>query len=109
MKAAARLTMSKRGWSAFSLLIWLLSLLPVGLHTVPARAQGAVVLVGSGSSVPAPLYNRRTQEYSKRASNIQMRYLALAPPKGSSRYLTARVTLAPGKRSLQRRSEKRAA
>jgi hypothetical protein len=55
MKAAAGLTMSKRGWSAFSLLIWLLSLLSVGLHTVPARAQGAVVLVGSGSSVPAPL------------------------------------------------------
>jgi phosphate transport system substrate-binding protein len=82
MKEAARITMSKRCWSGFSLLILLLSFLAIGLHTAPARAQGAVVLVGSGSSVPAPLYNRWTQEYGKRASNIQMRYLPVGTSEG---------------------------
>jgi phosphate transport system substrate-binding protein len=43
-------------------------------------AQSAVVLVGSGSSVPAPLYNRWAEEYNKRNPNIQMRYL----PSGTS-------------------------
>ena len=78
----ARLRMSKRRCRAFSLISCLLSLLAVGLQAVPAKAQGAVVLVGSGSSVPAPLYNRWTQEYGKRASNIQMRYLPVGTSEG---------------------------
>ena len=82
MKEAAKLTMSKRCWSAFSLLMGLLSLLALGLHTVPAQGQNALVLVGSGSSVPAPLYNRWTQEYGKRNSNIQMRYLTVGTSEG---------------------------
>jgi phosphate transport system substrate-binding protein len=82
MKDAARRMLSKRCWSGFSLLIWGLPLLALGLRSVPARAQGAVVLVGSGSSVPAPLYNRWTQEYGKRASNIQMRYLPVGTSEG---------------------------
>jgi phosphate transport system substrate-binding protein len=60
--------------------IWLLSLLALGLRSVPARAQTAVVLVGSGSTVPGPLYSRWTQEYGKRNPNLQMRYL----PSGTS-------------------------
>ncbi len=82
MKAAANLTTSKRCWSAFSLSICLLSLLTLGLHAVPVTAQSATVLVGSGSSVPAPLYNRWTQEYGKRGSNIQMRYLPVGTSEG---------------------------
>jgi phosphate transport system substrate-binding protein len=82
MKEAARLAMSKRFCSAFSLLIWLLSILTVGLHIVPAEAQNALVLVGSGSSVPAPLYNRWTQEYGKRDPNLQMRYLTVGTSEG---------------------------
>jgi phosphate transport system substrate-binding protein len=60
--------------------VWLLPFLAVGLHSAPAIAQSAVVLVGSGSSVPAPLYNRWAEEYNKRNPNIQMRYL----PSGTS-------------------------
>ncbi|MGA7292517.1 MAG: phosphate ABC transporter substrate-binding protein PstS [Terriglobales bacterium] len=59
-----------------------LSLLALALHTVPATAQEAVVLVGSGSSVPAPLYTRWAQEYSKRNPNIQMRYLPFGTSEG---------------------------
>jgi phosphate transport system substrate-binding protein len=82
MKETAKLTMSKRCRSAFSLLMWLLSILTLGLHIVPAEAQNAVVLVGSGSSVPAPLYNRWTQEYGRRNANIQMRYLTVGTTEG---------------------------
>jgi phosphate transport system substrate-binding protein len=40
------------------------------------------VLVGSGSSVPAPLYSRWTTEYAKHNSNIQMRYLPVGTSEG---------------------------
>jgi len=62
--------------------IWLLSLLALGLHSAPANAQSAVVLVGSGSTVPAPLYSRWTQEYGKRNPNLQMRYLPVGTSEG---------------------------
>jgi ABC-type phosphate transport system substrate-binding protein len=57
-------------------------LITVGLYAPPARAQEAVILVGSGSSVPAPLYNRWTQEYGKRKPNMQMRYLPVGTSEG---------------------------
>jgi phosphate transport system substrate-binding protein len=38
--------------------------------------------VGSGSSVPAPLYNRWTQEYNKRGTRFQMRYLTVGTSEG---------------------------
>src|SRR5580700_5299015 len=60
--------------------IWLFSLLTLWLNNAPASAQTTIVLVGSGSSVPAPLYNRWAQEYGKRNPNIQLRYL----PSGTS-------------------------
>jgi phosphate transport system substrate-binding protein len=82
MKEAAKRSTSKRCWSAFSFLICLFSLLTLGLHAVPAKAQSATVLVGSGSSVPAPLYNRWTQEYGKRNANVQMRYLTVGTSEG---------------------------
>lgn len=62
--------------------ISLLCLFVVGLHCAPAQAQNAVVLVGSGSSVPAPLYSRWTQEYGKHNSHIQMRYLPVGTSEG---------------------------
>jgi phosphate transport system substrate-binding protein len=72
--------MSKQSRSISSFLI--LGLFLLTLRNIPACAQNAVVLVGSGSSVPAPLYNRWTQEYAKRNSNIQMRYLTVGTTEG---------------------------
>jgi phosphate transport system substrate-binding protein len=51
-------------------------------HFRPIFAQEAVVLVGSGSSVPAPLYNHWATEYNKRSPNIQFRYLAIGTSEG---------------------------
>jgi len=85
MKVAAGFSAHSTGQGCFSrrLLshIWLLSLLAFGLPSA-AVAQNAVVLVGSGSSVPAPLYTRWTQEYGKHNSHIQMRYLPVGTSEG---------------------------
>jgi len=63
-------------------LLWLFSLLALGLHSAPAKAQSAVVVVGSGSTVPAALYSRWAQEYGKRNPNIQMRYVPVGTSEG---------------------------
>jgi phosphate transport system substrate-binding protein len=47
-----------------------------------AAAQEAVVLVGSGSSVPAPLYVKWSQEFNKRSPSVQMRYLPIGTTEG---------------------------
>jgi phosphate transport system substrate-binding protein len=54
----------------------------LGLCSVQGFSQEAVVLVGSGSSVPAPLYSRWAQEYGKRSTKIQMRYLPVGTSEG---------------------------
>jgi phosphate transport system substrate-binding protein len=59
-----------------------LSLLALGLHGTSAVAQSPVILVGSGSSTPLPLYNRWTPEYGKLNPNIQMRYLPYGTTEG---------------------------
>lgn len=71
-----------RFFNSFLQYLCLLSLFTLGLHGTFVYAQNAVVLVGSGSSVPAPLYNRWTQEYGKRSSAIQMRYLPVGTSEG---------------------------
>jgi len=62
--------------------VWLVFLLTLSLYSAPAQGQDAIVLVGSGSSVPAPLYNRWTQEYGKRNPSIKMRYLPVGTSEG---------------------------
>src|SRR5579863_1438092 len=45
-------------------------------------AQQSVVIVGSGSTVPAPLYNRLAPEYGKHNSHVQMKYLPVGTSEG---------------------------
>jgi phosphate transport system substrate-binding protein len=59
-----------------------MSVLVLGLSCALAEAQDTVVLVGSGSSVPAPLYSRWAQEYGKRNPHLQMKYVALGTSEG---------------------------
>src|ERR1700722_5502820 len=61
---------------------WLASVLVLGLCSALVEAQETIVLVGSGSSVPAPLYSRWAQEYGKRNPHIQMRYVPLGTSEG---------------------------
>ena len=53
-----------------------------GLDQPISDAQQNVALVGSGSSVPAPLYLKWAEAYNKRNPNIQMRYLPLGTSEG---------------------------
>lgn len=48
---------------------------------VHLQAQNTVI-VGSGSSIPAPLYNRWAQEYGKRNPKIQLRYVPIGTSEG---------------------------
>lgn len=52
------------------------------MSCIATQAQDAVVLVGSGSTVPAPLYNRWAPEYGRRSAKIQMKYLAIGTTEG---------------------------
>src|SRR5438270_3822169 len=78
MKATARLSLSgiRQRYSGCRR-IGLVFAFVLGLGGAPAKAQEAVVIVGSGSSVPAPLYNRWAQEYGKRNPRIQVRYVPI--------------------------------
>ena len=68
-------------WRLF-LQVCLLPLFASALSSAAAQAQSSIVLVGSGSSVPAPLYTRWTEEYGKRSANIQIRYLPIGTSEG---------------------------
>ncbi|MGA9494301.1 MAG: phosphate ABC transporter substrate-binding protein PstS, partial [Terriglobales bacterium] len=64
------------------LLVWLTLVFAIGFCHPLGFAQQAVVLVGSGSSVPAPLYNKWAQEYNKGNPGIQMKYVPLGTGEG---------------------------
>jgi phosphate transport system substrate-binding protein len=60
--------------------IWLALYFVLGLSGALATSPDTLVLVGSGSSVPAPLYARWENEYGKRHPGVQIRYV----PSGTS-------------------------
>ncbi|MFZ0761733.1 MAG: phosphate ABC transporter substrate-binding protein PstS [Candidatus Sulfotelmatobacter sp.] len=64
------------------LLAWLMLVCVIGLCHSPSFAQEALILVGSGSSVPAPLYNKWALEYNKRNPGIQMKYVPMGTGEG---------------------------
>ena len=110
MKAPARFsasTIAQRRFG-FRLLsrVWLLFVLALVLHPAPAKAQNAVVLVGSGSTVPVPLYNRWTQEFGKRNPNIQMRYLPVGTSEGIKQISHAAGDFAAGEAQLTAKERK---
>jgi phosphate transport system substrate-binding protein len=86
--------------------IWRLSLLALGLHSAAVVAQSPVVLVGSGSSVPAPLYNRWTQEFGKGNPNIRMRYLPFGATEGIKQILRGAGDFSAGEAPLADEEQK---
>ena len=49
----------------------------VGIGVAPLLAQDEISLVGSGSSVPSPLYTAWTEQYGKLKQNLRVSYLQL--------------------------------
>lgn len=56
--------------------------LSVSISVLFAQAQDRIVLVGSGSNVPAPLFDSWSRQFNKRNSKTQMRYLAVGTSEG---------------------------
>jgi phosphate transport system substrate-binding protein len=90
----------------FSLYLCILSIFALALNASRADAQNAVVLVGSGSSVPAPLYSRWTQEYGKRSPTIQMRYLPVGTSEGIKQISHSAGDFAAGEAQLTEKERK---
>ena len=95
-----------QGHVSFAVYLCLFTLVVLGLHSSPATAQTAVVLVGSGSSVPAPLYNRWTQEYGRRNASIQMRYLTVGTSEGIKQISHSAGDFAAGEAQLTEKERK---
>lgn len=56
--------------------------LSAGISALPADSQDRIVLVGSGSNVPAPLFEAWAQQYNKRNPQTQLRYLGTGTSEG---------------------------
>jgi phosphate transport system substrate-binding protein len=54
----------------------------VGIGVAPLAAQQAISLVGSGSSVPSPLFNAWAEQYRKLMPDVQVRYLQVGASEG---------------------------
>lgn len=67
--------------TARSFALLLLTLL-AGLFCLPVLAQQSISLVGAGSTVPLPLYNKWTQDFNKSGHSVQMQYQALGTTEG---------------------------
>jgi len=80
--------------------VWLLPLLTLGLYIAAAKGQETLVLVGTGSSVPAPLYGRWAKEYGKRNPNRQMRYLTVGTSEGIAQIAHGAGDFAAGEAQL---------
>ena len=61
---------------------WLALAIFVGFCCSMAFAQDALILVGSGSSVPAPLYAKWAEQFNKREPGVQLRYLPIGASEG---------------------------
>jgi phosphate transport system substrate-binding protein len=68
-------------WSTIPRMCLLLAL-AVGAGSPHCLAQDTVVLVGSGSTVPAPLFSKWNEEYNKRNPALQTRYLPVGTSEG---------------------------
>ena len=62
--------------------VWLQVVIWVGIGVAPLAAQQAISLVGSGSSVPSPLYSAWAEQYGKLKPGVQVRYLQLGASEG---------------------------
>lgn len=85
---------------------WFAVAVALAASCLTAHAQDAIVLVGSGSTVPAPLYNRWAPEYGKRSAKIQVKYLPIGTSEGITQishgtgdFAAGEVPLTPKQRS----------
>ncbi len=76
------------------------------VQPLPPWPKRRLSWLGSGSSVPAPLYNRWTQEYGKRNPNMQMRYLPVGTSEGIKQISHGAGDFAAGEAQLTEKERK---
>jgi phosphate transport system substrate-binding protein len=110
MKITATPLQHSRAQTQYKLAICvcLVSIFVLLLSVATALAQNTVVLVGSGSSVPTPLFSRWSQEYGKRAPNIQMRYVTVGTSEGIKQISRGAGDFAAGEAQLTDQDRKEA-
>ncbi len=110
MRVAARSSMMSRAVHCYGrrLLLPIGLLLPAGLSLTSVRvhAQNTVVLVGSGSTVPAPLFSRWAQEYDKLHRNVQMRYVPSGTSEGIKQIAHGAADFGAGEAQLSEQERK---
>jgi phosphate transport system substrate-binding protein len=106
MKGTTRFSKPGMAHGCIGLCLYLISLFVLGMHGNFANAQNGVVLVGSGSSVPAPLYTRWAQEYDRRNPNLQMRYLPVGTSEGIKQISHGSGDFAAGEAQLTEKERK---
>jgi len=84
----------------------LVSIFALGGRSAPATSQETIVLVGSGSTVPGPLYTRWAQEYGKHTGNVQFRYLSVGTGEGIKQISHGAGDFAAGEAQLTDREKK---
>jgi phosphate transport system substrate-binding protein len=62
--------------------VWLALALAASLGISIVFAQEGLILVGSGSSVPAPLYAKWAEKFNQRQAGTQLRYLPIGASEG---------------------------
>jgi phosphate transport system substrate-binding protein len=90
----------------FHCVLFCFSFLTLGFNSIVAIGQNAIVLVGSGSSAPAPLYARWAQEYDKRKPDIQLRYLPVGTSEGIKQISHGSGDFAAGEAQLSEKDRK---
>jgi phosphate transport system substrate-binding protein len=80
-KSSTPVATQRHSGESLALIVWLAFVFVVGPCHPFSVAQDTVALVGSGSTVPAPLYTKWADEYNKRNPKIQMRYVPLGTSK----------------------------
>jgi phosphate transport system substrate-binding protein len=84
----------------------LLLIVVLGLLPSLANAQDTLVLVGSGSTVPGPLFSRWTTDFGKRNPKIQMRYLPVGTSEGIKQISRGAGDFAAGEAQLTEKDRK---
>jgi phosphate transport system substrate-binding protein len=102
----ARFSKPGMAHGCIGLCLYLISVFVLGMHVPFSDAQSGVVLVGSGSSVPAPLYTRWAREYGKRNPNLQMRYLPVGTGEGIKQISHGAGDFAAGEAQLTEKERK---
>lgn len=94
---ARYIAFSRSARKLFRVLSWCALLALVSSETA---AQNSIVLVGTGSSVPAPLYNEWADQFNRQSYSVKVRYLTVGTDESIDRILNGSGDFGGGDRTI---------